>query len=73
MSSSCIVVHDDNVLAVLSEPHSGVSARATSIARLVDRLPPGEYVLELTKPTVKSSAWELGTWKKGRIQKNTLE
>ena len=35
----------------------GVSQRALSLARAIDRLVPGEYYIDIIKPTLETKAW----------------
>jgi hypothetical protein len=39
-------------------PISDLSARVVSLAREIDRLPPGEYVIRLVKCDLKSMPWQ---------------
>ena len=39
------------------KPVTDLSARVVSLARELDRLPPGCYVITLTKPEVKACTW----------------
>jgi hypothetical protein len=39
------------------KPISDLSPRVVSLAREIDRLPPGCYVITLTKPEVKALKW----------------
>jgi hypothetical protein len=39
-------------------PVSDLSARVVSLAREIDRLPPGDYVIRLTKCEVRAMPWQ---------------
>ena len=39
-------------------PVHDLSPRVVSLAREIDRLPPGEYVIRLTKADVKAAPWQ---------------
>ena len=43
----------------ISETKTGVSISAASMARTVDRLPPGDYIIKLVKPVVQMDTWTL--------------
>lgn len=36
-----------------------ISNKARSMARSVDRLPPGDYFIRLCKPALRGQAWEM--------------
>ncbi len=40
------------------EKKTGVSLPAVSMARAVDRLPPGDYIIKLVKPIVQMDTWD---------------
>jgi len=42
----------------LPRPVTDLSARVVSLAREIDRLPPGEYVIRLTKCELKAMPWQ---------------
>jgi len=42
----------------ISETKTGVSPPAASMARTVDRLPPGDYIIKLVKPVVQVDTWD---------------
>ena len=42
----------------ISETKTGVSPPAASMARAVDRLPPGDYIIKLVKPVVQMDTWD---------------
>ena len=67
-----VIVRDENIFKRLGPGSSDVSSRATSIARLIDRLPPGHYIIEIEKPHVKQAAWDMCAWKREKVQKNRL-
>ena len=39
------------------KPVTDLSPRVVRIARVIDRLEPGHYVIDLTKPQVKGDRW----------------
>ena len=41
------------------ETKTGVSQPAVSVARTIDRLPPGDYIIKLEKPSARSESWIL--------------
>ena len=41
------------------KPITDLSARVVSLAREVDRLPPGVYTISLTKPDIRSAGWQV--------------
>lgn len=41
-----------------NKPVTDLSQRVVSLARRIDRLPPGRYVIELVKPDLKAEAWQ---------------
>jgi hypothetical protein len=47
----------------MSEQHAktvhDISPRVTSLARVIDRLPPGKYTLSLEKPELPSLSWHV--------------
>ena len=43
---------------VVIKPQEDTSNRARSLARVIDRLPPGVYNLEISKPTEKNAPWQ---------------
>lgn len=43
--------------AISSSPDLGVSRRALSIARAIDRLPPGVYLVRVEKPALAALDW----------------
>jgi len=45
-------------LRVPSRPITDLSPRVVSLAREIDRLPPGEYVIRLSKCDLKTSPWQ---------------
>lgn len=67
-----LVIKDENVLADLQKAQPGISQRATSIAKIIDRLPPGSYSIELTKPQVSQARWELCAWKREKVSQHNL-
>ena len=40
-----------------TRPVTDLSQRVVSLARRIDRLPPGEYTIKLTKPDMKCEDW----------------
>lgn len=50
-----------------------VSRRALSIARTIDRLPPGEYNLSLVKPGVKAADWQIEIVRTERLERAVLK
>jgi hypothetical protein len=51
---------------------SDTSQRARSLARLIDRLEPGTYNLEITKPSCKTDNWQFALVQPVTIRKGTL-
>jgi hypothetical protein len=41
------------------KPVTDLSPRVVSLARQLDRLPPGEYTIKLEKPDLKAEPWEV--------------
>jgi hypothetical protein len=41
------------------KPVTDLSPRVVSLARQLDRLPPGEYTIKLDKPDLKAQPWEV--------------
>jgi len=39
------------------KPVTDLSPRVVSLARRIDRLPPGHYTIELVKPDMRGEAW----------------
>lgn len=44
-------------MAEPQKPVTDLSPRVVSLARMLDRLPPGNYTVQLEKPEVKGMAW----------------
>lgn len=42
-----------------TKPITDLSPRVVSLARQIDRLPPGRYTIEIEKPEVKPMPWEV--------------
>jgi hypothetical protein len=40
------------------QPVTDLSARAVSLAREIDRLPPGDYVIRLVKCEIRALPWQ---------------
>lgn len=51
----------------------GVSRRALSVARMIDRLAPGKYTVLLIKPEGESDRWIVEIAQPVTIQKKELE
>jgi hypothetical protein len=49
-----------------------LSERAVRIARIIDRLPPGTYNIELLKPEIKAASWKVIVERLEFIQKAAL-
>ena len=43
----------------ISETKTGISLPAVSMARTIDRLPPGDYIIKLEKPSSRVETWTL--------------
>jgi len=41
------------------KPVTDLSPKVVSVARAIDRLPPGEYSISLIKPTSKHESWQI--------------
>ena len=67
-----VILRDENILNRLDPQKAGVSSRAISIARMIDRLPAGEYIIEISKQDIKQAPWDLCAWKRERVQKQRL-
>ena len=67
-----VILRDENIRNQLDPKKAGVSSRAISIARMIDRFPPGEYIIEITKQGVKQAPWDMCAWKRERVQQNKL-
>lgn len=50
----------------------GISERAIRIARMIDRLPPGTYSIELLKPEIRAASWKVEIERLEFIQKAAL-
>lgn len=68
-----VVIMDENIIAILREEGKGISARATSIARICDRLPPGKYTIELNISELKGKPWEINAYKRELIQRGEFK
>ena len=44
---------------MVEEKNTGVSQPAASMARTIDRLPPGDYIIKLVKPDTPLPQWVL--------------
>lgn len=54
------------------EPQSDTSLRARSLARMIDRLEPGTYELQIVKPSEKHLAWSFELIQPVIIRKGSL-
>ncbi len=52
---------------------SDLSAKVVSLARMIDRLPPGEYQLRLYKGDTRREAWELDIHRVEAVRRVELE
>lgn len=50
-----------------------ISPEMVSISRMIDRLPPGIYVIELDKPLHKRGDWSYSIERKERVREGKLE
>lgn len=41
------------------KPVTDLSAKVVSVARAIDRLPPGEYSISIIKPVSKHESWQI--------------
>lgn len=57
---------------VLKESQSDASVRARSLARMIDRLEPGTYELQIIKPSEKHLAWSFELTQPVVIRKGNL-
>lgn len=55
-----------------SKEPADTSQRARSLARLIDRLEPGVYNLEIVKPSCKTDNWSFALVQPVTIRKGTL-
>lgn len=53
-------------------PDLGVSDRALALAKLIDRLREGDYIVMLHKPDMPAALWEYDIVKTDRIFKGTI-
>ncbi|MDH5605355.1 MAG: hypothetical protein OEY93_00550 [Anaerolineae bacterium] len=51
----------------------GVSRRALSLARVVDRLPPGEYLIRLKRSPFKTRPWQVEVLRGERLWAREVE
>ena len=49
-----------------------LSSRAVSVARIVDRLRPGRYILEITKSDIMAADWKIEVIRADVVQKMSL-
>lgn len=56
----------------VAKEQSDTSQRARSLARLIDRLDPGTYNLEIIKPSCKTDNWQFALVQPVTIRKGTL-
>lgn len=49
-----------------------ISERAVQLARMIDRLPPGTYSVEVLKPELKAASWKIVIVRVEFIQKAAL-
>ena len=54
------------------KPVTDLSPKVVSMARAIDRLPPGEYSINLKKPTSKHESWDIAIDEVKRVQTMTL-
>ena len=54
-------------------PDSDTSRRALSLARILDRLDPGTYIIELVKPEEKLAPWSFELAKPVIIRRGELQ
>jgi hypothetical protein len=55
----------------LARPVGDVSASALSVARLLDRLPAGDFIVEIHKPNTKRAGWIVKFKRVERIREMT--
>ena len=58
-----------NIIAVQQD----VSNKALSMAREVDRLPPGTYYIMVRKPSLRGQAWQMEIDKAEKVRRMELE
>lgn len=46
-------------IPAIAKPVTDLSAKVVSVARAIDRLPPGEYVINIVKPVSKHESWDI--------------
>lgn len=56
----------------MTTPVNDLSERAIQLARMIDRLPPGTYTVELLKPDLKAASWKIVIERVEFIQKAAL-
>lgn len=49
-----------------------VSSKALSIARIIDRLPPGSYIIRVVKPDDKAGSWPVEVMQPVTLQKKEI-
>jgi hypothetical protein len=54
------------------KPIVGISARAASIGKMIDRLRPGRYIIEVTKSDVLAEDWKVEIIRADVVQKISL-
>ena len=54
------------------KPVTDLSPKVVSMARAIDRLPPGEYSINLKKPTSKHESWNISIDEVKRVQTLTV-
>lgn len=50
-----------------AKPVTDLSSRAVSLAREIDRLPPGRYSVEITKSALPASTWRIEILRLGQV------
>ena len=54
------------------KPITDLSQKAVSVARAIDRLPPGRYMVSIIKPNSKHERWEIAIDEISTVQKMTV-
>ena len=50
-----------------------ISPEMVSISRMVDRLPSGNYLIEIEKPPAKGSAWKFRIEQKQKVREGQID
>lgn len=55
-----------------TKPVTDLSSKVVSVARAIDRLPPGEYAVKIIKPTSKTGSWIISIDSVTQVQTMTV-